>query len=102
MDVGCGIVKNIEAQSKMVVTRGKGRGKWEVYKGYKLQLCKINKFWREKKSSPGRGLSLCVKSKLSCMISVEEIASLSSRQRTVFTQKIFLKKCNYLFSFKRA
>ena len=101
--MGCGIVKNVEAQSKMVVTRGKGRGKWEVLvKGYKLQLCKINKFWREKKSSPGRGLSLCMKSKLSCMISVEEIASLSSRQRTVFIQKKFLKNCNYLFSFKQA
>jgi len=101
--VGCRIVKNIEGESKMVVTRGRGRGKWEVLvEGYKVQLCKINKFWREKKSSPGRAFSLCMKSKLSCMISIEELSSLSSRQRTVFIQRIFLKNCNYLFSFKQA
>ena len=37
----------VEAESRVIVTRNWGEGKWKIpVKGTKFQLCRMNGFWR--------------------------------------------------------
>ena len=41
------VVKFIDIERRMVVSRGLGRTEWGLlFNGYRVQFCKMKKFWR--------------------------------------------------------